>query len=267
MRIGETNKCNTTVSEEMGTNSPALSGITVDKRSDKNSLPRDTSVDTLASKLGKQLYWEHAYYDMVFCLSVGTLLPLCSIAPKLWHAPLPIFTQGNLCLPYLSLPYMDLLSDPSVLGYTIGTSNILFQQKKQLADVLIDVEAGTIETADPELKRQLTLTTEDLRFVDYIVRHTQLPKEDAEGSEQWIRDQFQGYMLALLRTSLLTDDNKELEHFNGSFMAVWRQTNCYVTWLEKHKQFTDREPFENIPLGHPFAGTLSVADMKLKIAQ
>lgn len=162
---------------------------------------------------------------------------------------------------------MDLLTDPSVLGYTIGTSNILFQQKKQLADVLIDVESATIDAVDHELKRQLTLTTEDLRFVDYIVRHTQIPKEDAEGSEQWIRDQFQGYMLAMLRTSLLADDSKEMEHFNGSFMGAWRQTNCYATWLEQHKQCMDRQTFESIPFGHPFAGTLSVADMKLKIAQ
>lgn len=48
--IGEI-KCNTTVQDELGTKSPALSGINIDKRSDKNSLPRDTSVDTLASKL------------------------------------------------------------------------------------------------------------------------------------------------------------------------------------------------------------------------
>lgn len=197
---------------------------------------------------------------------IGTLLPLCSFSPQTWNAPFPIFTQGNLCLPYLSLPYMDLLSDASVHGYTIGTSNILFQQKRQLADVLIDVESITIELADT-LKRQLTLTTEDLRFVDYIVRHTQTPKEDAEGSEQWIRDQFQGYMLAMLRTSLLTDDNKENEHFNSSFMCAWRQTNSYVSWYDQYEQFIDKDVFDNIPFGHPFAGTLSVADMKLKIAQ
>lgn len=160
---------------------------------------------------------------------------------------------------------MDLLTDPSVLGYTIGCSNILFQQKKQLTDVLIDVEATTIDTADQDLKRQLALTTEDLRFVDYIVRHVQTPKEGAEGSEHWIRLQFHGYMLAMLRTSSLVDGSKEIEHFNGAFMTVWKNTNCYQDWLST--SMPDDIAFDNIPTGHPFAGTLSVGDMKLKIAQ
>lgn len=60
----------------------------------QNALPRDASVDTLAN----------------------SLLPLCSFEPSAWNAPLPLFTNGTLCLPYLSLPYMDLLSDPSVNG-------------------------------------------------------------------------------------------------------------------------------------------------------
>lgn len=103
---------------------------------------------------------------------------------------------------------MDLLTDPSVLSYIIGTSNILFHQKKNLADVQIDVEAGTIETNDLDLRRQLVLTTEDLRFVDFLIRHVQNPKEGAEGSESWIREQFQGYMLALLKMSTMQGNNK-----------------------------------------------------------
>jgi hypothetical protein len=97
---------------------------------------------------------------------------------------------------------MDLLSDPSVKSYIIGTSNILFQQKKRLADVYID-ENCEIEAQDPETRRQLQLTTEDLRFMDYLIRNVQSMKEiGGEGSEIWIRQQFQSYMLALLRTSL-----------------------------------------------------------------
>lgn len=97
---------------------------------------------------------------------------------------------------------MDLLSDPSVLSYVIGTSNVLFQQKRQLADVLVDVENANIDMLDAEVRRQLVLSTEDLRFMDYLLKHVQSPKEDAEGSEHWIRDQFQGYILALLRTAV-----------------------------------------------------------------
>lgn len=164
---------------------------------------------------------------------------------------------------------MDLLSDPAVHSYTIGTSNILFQQKKHLADVFVNVEATSIETTDPtnaDIRKQLQLTTEDLRFVDHILRHVQAPRENAEGSEQWIRAQFEAYSLALLRTSLLSDGSKECDPFNGFFVAEWKQTNGYRMWLERGLAGQLEEQMVDA-VGHPFAGTLSVGDMKLKIAQ
>lgn len=207
-------------------------------------MSRDISVDALAN----------------------TLQTLTNIEPAQWNAPIPIFTNGNLCLPYLSLPYLDLLTDPSVNGFVIGTSNILFRQKRQLMDIFIDIEQSTIEAHDPELRRQISLSTEDLRFIDFIVRNVQFPKEDAEGSEQWIRKQFQGYMLALCRTAVMASDgSKELEHFNSQFMAAWKQSDAYRSWLDNPKSC--EFDFEQICSGHPFAGTLSMGDMKLKLAQ
>lgn len=209
-----------------------------------SSLSRDVSVDALANSLQS----------------------LTNIDPSAWNAPLPIFTNGTLCLPYLSLPYMDLLTDPSVNGFIIGVSNILFRQKRQLMDVFIDIETSTIEASDPELRRQISLSTEDLRFIDFIVRNVQFPKEDAEGSEQWIRKQFHGYLLALVKTAAIAPDgSKDIEHFNGSFITTLRQTDSYISWLDDSK--TGDFDFEQINSGHPFAGALSVGDMKLKIAQ
>lgn len=208
-----------------------------------SSLTREASVDTLASNLAA----------------------LCSVNPDEYRAPVSIFASGNLCLPYLSLPYMDLLSDPMVLSYVIGTSNVLFQQKRQLADVLVDIEAANLDAHDPELKRQLVLSTEDLRYMDYILKHVQTPKEDAEGSEYWIREQFQGYILALLRTSVAPDaTTKDNDHFNSHFMGAFKRTQCFQEWYDVRP---DAEFFDALPSGHPFAGTLSVADMKLKLAQ
>lgn len=169
-------------------------------------------------------------------------------------------------MPYLSLPYMDLLTDSSVNGYIIGTSNILFRQKRQIMDVFIDIESTTIEAHDPELRRQLSLTTEDLRFIDFIVRNVQYPKEDAEGSEQWIRQQFQGYMLAILRAAVTASEMvKDVDHFNVNFMQAWKGTDGYNRWRNTTKA-ADFD-FEQLPAGHPFAGTLSVGDVKLKFAQ
>lgn len=111
--------------------------------------------------------------------------------------PLPLFEDGYLCLPYLSLQYLDLLSDPAVEGFVVGASNVLFKQKRQLFDVLVELNEMRIETADLGLRRQLTLTTEDLRFADHVVRHC------ASQGDAWIRDQFASYLIYLLRTSLL----------------------------------------------------------------
>ncbi|XP_061393184.1 late secretory pathway protein AVL9 homolog [Musca vetustissima] len=199
-----------------------------------------------------------------------TMSILTTINPDEYRAPISIFASGNLCLPYLSLPYMDLLTDPSVLSYVIGTSNVLFQQRHHLADILIDIENGNLEARDPELRKQLILSTEDLRFMDYILRHVQVPKEDAEGgSDQWIRQQFQGYLLALLRTSVVATTSetivKDVDHFNANFMTAFQKTQCYQEWFDVRP---DNGFFEALPMGHPFSGaTLSVTDVKLKLAQ
>lgn len=226
------------------------------------------------------------------------LTALANINPDEYRAPLSIFASGNLCLPYLSLPYMDLLTDPSVLSYVIGTSNVLFQQKRHLSDVLVDVENVSLDIIDVDLKRQLVLTTEDLRFMDYILKHVQSPKEDGEGSELWIQKQFQGYILALLKAALTNigngstnsnletgigdqqwpimslnnnyhnsnGNNKCLDHFNSYFIHAFKSTQCFQEWYDVRP---DKEFFLQVPAGHPFATgtTLSVADMKLKLTQ
>uniref|UniRef100_A0A336KFQ2 CSON008327 protein n=1 Tax=Culicoides sonorensis TaxID=179676 RepID=A0A336KFQ2_CULSO len=213
-----------------------------------HSLQRETSMDALYS----------------------TMAPYCSIRPDKWCGPIPIYRNGNLLCPYLSLPYMDLLQDPSVHSYVIGASNILFKQKRQLADVFVETETGKIELNDPnsgdvmELRKLLELSTEDRRFIDHLVKHVQNPKEGAEGSENWIREQFYGYTVALLRTSLCTGGSKELDQFNGHFMTIFRRTDAYDDWSSAR---IDTDEFKALPPGHPFAGNLSVADMKLRIAQ
>lgn len=111
--------------------------------------------------------------------------------------PLPLFQDGYLFLPYLSLQYLDLLSDPAVNGFVVGASNVLFKQKRQLFDVLVEMNEMRIETSDLLLRRQLALGTEDLRFADHVVRH------GATQGDAWIRDQFASYLIYLLRTSLL----------------------------------------------------------------
>ena len=111
--------------------------------------------------------------------------------------PLNIFTGGNLCHPYLSLSYLDILCQPSIHGYMIGATNILFKQKRGIAEVVVEIESDKTEVQDPELKKALNLTTEDLRFVDNVIKHVAEESSDAfldgvgwEGGDEWVRAQF-----------------------------------------------------------------------------
>lgn len=163
------------------------------ERDEKSSIQRDTSMDTIADTSAQSNMNSLAYINVENC-----------------GIPLALFTKGYLCLPYLSLPYIDLLGDVNVRGYVVGATNVLFKQKKQLADVLVEIDGTRIESQDPDLRKQLHLTTEDLRFADFIVKHVSEERHDVfldgvgwEGGDEWIRAQFRVYLLCLLRTSLL----------------------------------------------------------------
>lgn len=163
------------------------------ERDDKVGIQRDVSMDTIADTSAQSTMNTLTYINVENC-----------------GIPLSLFTKGYLCLPYLSLPYIDLLADVNVRGYVVGATNVLFKQKKQLADVLVEIDGTRIESQDPDLRRQLHLTTEDLRFADFIVKHVSEEKHDVfldgvgwEGGDEWIRAQFRVYLLCLLRTSLL----------------------------------------------------------------
>lgn len=213
-------------------------------------LPRDYSINDLATS------------------QQNNLAAIAQINAEECGTPLQIFSKGYLCLPYLSLPYMDLLFDENVRGYIVGATNVLFKQKRQLMDVLVEVETATLETQDPILRRQLHLTTEDLRFADFLVRHVAEERHDVfldgvgwEGGDEWIRAQFRVYLLCLLRTSLLQENCRETDQFNSSFLAAWKSTSNYQAWLD-----TDHNSILPINPGHPFAGQLSVGDVKLRLS-
>lgn len=208
---------------------------------------------------------------------------VANLPMEIYGLPLNIFTGGNLCHPYLSLSYLDVLVQPSIHGYMIGATNILFRQKKGIAEVVIDIDKDKLEILDPELKRALTLTTEDLRFIDNVVKHASEGNKDVfldqvgwEGGDEWVRAQFRFYMVCLLRTSLeslkqhqskpQTEGAQEsvppcLNHFNPSFIQQWRKTKNYQHWINQVEIIKAIK--EDVPLGHPFAGHLSVTDMKL----
>lgn len=82
-----------------------------------------------------------------------------------------------------------------------------------------------------------------------------------EGGDEWIRTQFRVYLLSLIRTTL-HNDSRQTDHFNSAFVNAWRATNNYKS-LSK----LEETEIETIEPGHPFAGQLSVQDMKLRLSQ
>lgn len=205
-------------------------------------------------------------------------LKLCRQKPEDCGLPLQIFTKGSFCLPYLSISYLDLLSDKRVRSYVIGATNFLFKQRKEMYDVIVDMEENTIIINDTNLKKHLTLTTEDLRFMDFLSRQVKLensqPKDEFDlishditkwvGGDEWIRYHFRLYTLYLLKTSKTHCNN--YAPFNSGFVQAWKQTtNNYKIWDATGKA----SALEGLQGRHPFSSSakgLNFSDMKLKLS-
>ncbi|KAJ3611854.1 hypothetical protein NHX12_021867 [Muraenolepis orangiensis] len=175
---------------------------------------------------------------------------------------------GYLCLPYMALQQHHLLSDVTVRGFVAGATNILFRQQRHLSDAIVDVEEARIQIQDPELRRLLALTTADLRFADYLLKHVTENREDVfldgtgwEGGDEWIRAQFTLYLHTLLSSALHQDSERLLADYGAPFTAAWKITHNYRVWQSnRHHAMTE------ITAGHPFQGQYSVADVKLRLS-
>jgi len=180
--------------------------------------------------------------------------------------PLAIFTKNSMFHPYLSLQQMELLKSPSVRSFVVGATNYLFKRQKGLSDVLVDLQNGTVEIHDPELEEQLSLSTADLRFADYLIHHvneyTEKGEQEAgwDGSEEWIRAQFKLYLLSLLSTIQHTD-GEGMTNYNEQFVEAWRQTTNFQIWNGK-----EHAGIDDVHAGHPFQGQLGLSDIKIRLA-
>ncbi|KAM8882209.1 late secretory pathway protein AVL9 homolog [Synchiropus picturatus] len=182
--------------------------------------------------------------------------------------PLAIFTKGYLCLPYMALQQHHLLSDVTVRGFVAGATNILFRQQRHLSDAVVEVEDAAIHIQDPELRKVLSLTTADLRFADYLVKHVTENRDDVfldgtgwEGGDEWIRAQFTLYLHSLLSSVLQPDSERLLVDYGAGFVGAWKNTHNFRVWFSnKHVAMTTVTP------GHLFQGHYSVADVKLRLS-
>ncbi|CAN7997380.1 unnamed protein product [Ixodes hexagonus] len=175
--------------------------------------------------------------------------------------PLPIFTKGSLCLPYVSLPIIDLLGDISVRSCVVGATNDLFKQKKHLFDVIVEVrpELHNIDIgAFENFKQNYTVAI-------FLAVGCSLVGVSRGSLCLVAREHVTLAGFEFLHEACLPDaegsNGKDQEAFNTAFLSAWRATHNFKMWNS-----VTHPCIEEIPTGHFYRGQLSVADMKLRIA-
>ncbi|KAF2101229.1 hypothetical protein NA57DRAFT_72671 [Rhizodiscina lignyota] len=204
--------------------------------------------------------------------------------------PLHIFGRGSLFGPYTPLQLLDLLADQETRSYVVGSTNsLLLGQKEKYSDVLVNLDDNTVLINSPSLRPALTLTTPDRRWIDFLTQSVNETWDEANpgrpntmgyvGSEEFIRLQFEEYLLALLsavKYKLYVQKNKEdpkalladvegdpATEFSPDWVEAWLLTdNCRV-----FQKFTDSHIFDIVEPTHPATGGLSIEDIQRRLAQ
>lgn len=204
--------------------------------------------------------------------------------------PLQPFGKGSVFGPYTPLQSLDILTDLDTKSYVVGSTNsLLIQQKDRYCDVLIDLDEDIVSISSPPLRSALALSAADRRWIDFLTQAVNDTWDDTDpsrpkthgyaGSEEFIRLQFEEYLLALLASekyhlyltkhkdgdprALLADvdGDPSLEYAPG-FMEAWRETENYKLW----NRTTDSHIFDIVEPRHPNAGGLTIEDVQRRLA-
>ncbi|PGH32780.1 hypothetical protein GX50_04434 [[Emmonsia] crescens] len=204
--------------------------------------------------------------------------------------PLQIFGKGSMFGPYTPLQHLDLLADYGTKSYVVGSTNsLLLQQKDRYSDILINLDEDTINISSPSLRSALSLSVADRRWIDFLTQtiyetwddaHPEQPKTHGYlGSEEFIRLQFEEYLLALLscekhhdevhRGSGTLSPGLDIEgdpasEFGTEFLERWRTTSNYALF---YRLTSDSLLFSIVEPRHPCAGGLGIDDIQRRLAQ
>ncbi|KAF9252078.1 hypothetical protein DTO006G1_2825 [Penicillium roqueforti] len=212
--------------------------------------------------------------------------------------PLQIFGKGSMFGPYTPLQLLDLLADDGTKSYVVGSTNsLLLQQKDRYSDILINLDEDSIVINSPSLRNALVLSAADRRWIDLLTQivndtwdeeHPSQPNTlGFMGSEEFIRLQFEEYLLALLssmkyheelypsdvgesaarsRTQLqnLNIEGDPATDFNTEFLTQWKTTYNYALFS---RLTSDALLFSITEPRHPSAGGLTMEDVQRRLAQ
>ncbi|KAF4333803.1 hypothetical protein FBEOM_12398 [Fusarium beomiforme] len=204
--------------------------------------------------------------------------------------PLQIFGKGSLFGPYTPLQQLDILADFGTKSYIVGSTNsLLLQQKDRYSDILINLDEDSVVINSPSLRSALTLTAADRRWVDYLSHEINETWDEANpsrpktlkyvGSEEFIRLQFEEYILALISSvkyhnylnanpnnpkAILPEvDGDPVADFGYEWVEAWKRTENYRMWNSN----TDSHLFDIVDPRHPCAGGLNIEDVQRRIAE
>ncbi|GAB1212502.1 hypothetical protein ATERTT37_001641 [Aspergillus terreus] len=250
----------------------------------------------------REMIHEFKYQTLVLfkalLLQPKTVEKSTSLKTTYMGLPLQIFGKGSMFGPYTPLQQLDLLADHGTKSYVVGSTNsLLLQQKDRYSDILINLDEDTINVLTPSLRNALALSVADRRWIDLLTQiinetwdeaHPQQPKTHGYmGSEEFIRLQFEEYLLALLACMQYHEElnsytagdpghrsRAQLEafniegdpalEFNVEFLNLWRNTSNYALF----KRLTsDALLFSIVEPRHPCAGGLTIDDIQRRLSQ
>ncbi|KAI8941510.1 hypothetical protein NX059_002726 [Plenodomus lindquistii] len=203
--------------------------------------------------------------------------------------PLQLFGTGSLFGPYTPLQQLDMLADQHTKSYIVGSTNsLLLQQRDRYSDILINLDDHTVLTTSAALKQASVLSTPDRRWIDFLTQtiydtwdesDPARPKDHGyTGSEEFIRMQFEEYLLAMLSSvkyKLYVEKNAHKEsiiadvegdpagEFQNDWVHAWMQTENFRIW----NKYTDSHLFDIVDPKHPCSGGLSMEDVQRRLAQ
>ena len=204
--------------------------------------------------------------------------------------PLQLFGKGCMFGPYTPLQQLDTLTDMGTTSYVVGSTNsLLMQQKDRYCDVSVNLDEDSVLVLSPSLRSALVLSTADRRWIDFLTQTVNDTWDETDpsrpkthgyaGSEEFIRLQFEEYLLAMLSsakyhkylTSNSSSDPKALladvegdpsAEFLTGYMEAWRETENFKLW----DRTTDSHLFDIVEPRHPCAGGLTIEDVQRRLA-
>lgn len=204
--------------------------------------------------------------------------------------PLQLFGKGAIFGPYTPLQQLDILTDLGTKSYVMGSTNsLLLQQKERYCDVLVNLDENSVTVISLALRGAVALATADRRWIDFLTQMVNDTWDDADpsrpkthgyaGSEEFIRLQFEEYLLAMLSAmkyhqyvtshkdgdpkALLADvDGDPSAEFSPVFLEAWQMTENYKLW----DRVTDSQLFDIVEPRHPCAGGLTIEDVQRRLA-